>query len=144
MKGSYSEHIAPKNTDGQHNASIAKKETYTAYGKWVKVVKAPHACITPTTLPDDAMEGSIWQCDECKTRWIYTGTIYHGKYAGHTFEKEGEYTSTYQDDAYCVVCKEKVFMENRKVKISDSGRRMAQGNCGKCGTKVNRILGKAE
>ena len=28
------------------------------------------------------------------------------------------------------------------VKISDSGRRMAQGICPVCGTKVNRILGK--
>jgi hypothetical protein len=30
------------------------------------------------------------------------------------------------------------------VKISDSGRRMAQGICPVCGTKVNRILGKAQ
>ncbi|HEU5425892.1 MAG TPA: DUF5679 domain-containing protein [Actinocrinis sp.] len=27
--------------------------------------------------------------------------------------------------------------------MSDSGRRMAQGTCPTCGTKVNRILGKA-
>ena len=30
------------------------------------------------------------------------------------------------------------------VKVSDSGRRMAQGICPVCGTKVNRILGKAQ
>jgi len=29
------------------------------------------------------------------------------------------------------------------VKVSDSGRRMAQGICPVCGTKVNKIIGKA-
>lgn len=43
--------------------------------------------------------------------------------------------------AYCVLCKEAVTC-NAKVRTSDSGRRMATGNCPDCGTKVNRILGK--
>ena len=30
-----------------------------------------------------------------------------------------------------------------EVKVSESGRRMAQGTCPVCGTKMNRILGKA-
>ena len=50
---------------------------------------------------------------------------------------------TYKGDAYCVKCKEKRDFEGT-VKISDSGRRMAQGICPVCGTKVNRILGKAQ
>jgi hypothetical protein len=29
-----------------------------------------------------------------------------------------------------------------QIKVSDSGRRMAQGKCPRCTTKVNRILGK--
>lgn len=45
-------------------------------------------------------------------------------------------------DAYCVVCKEKRWITEMKIKVSDSGRRMAQGKCNVCGTKVNRILGK--
>lgn len=45
--------------------------------------------------------------------------------------------------AYCVKCKEAVTCHG-KVKTSDSGRRMATGNCPDCGTKVNRILGKVE
>jgi hypothetical protein len=48
---------------------------------------------------------------------------------------------TYKGDAYCVKCKEKRDFEGT-VKISESGRRMAQGICPVCGTKVNRILGK--
>jgi hypothetical protein len=48
---------------------------------------------------------------------------------------------TYTGEAYCVKCKEKRHFTG-EVKISDSGRRMAQGSCPTCGTKVNRILGK--
>lgn len=50
-------------------------------------------------------------------------------------------TETYQGNAYCVKCKEIRDMFNGVVKVSDSGRRMAQGVCPTCGTKVNRILG---
>ena len=50
---------------------------------------------------------------------------------------------TYKGDAYCVKCKEKRNFEGT-VKVSDSGRRMAQGICSVCGTKLNRILGKAQ
>ena len=130
----------------QHISNVANKNTkVTAYGKWVKLVKPPHECHLPTNVSDNIIEGSVWQCDECKTRWLYKGIMPYSKHGTEPrFEKEGEYTSTYQDDAYCVNCKDKVFMENRIVKISDSGRRMAQGTCGKCGTKVNRILGKAQ
>jgi hypothetical protein len=45
-------------------------------------------------------------------------------------------------NGYCVKCKEKRDFEG-EVKVSDSGRRMAQGTCPVCGTKMNRILGKA-
>lgn len=45
-------------------------------------------------------------------------------------------------DAYCVKCKDKIAMENGRIRVSDSGRRMAQGTCAVCGTKVNRILGR--
>jgi hypothetical protein len=49
---------------------------------------------------------------------------------------------TYTGEAYCVKCKEKRDFTG-EVKVSDSGRRMAQGTCPVCGTKLNRILGKA-
>jgi len=45
-------------------------------------------------------------------------------------------------NGYCVKCKEKRDFEG-EVKVSESGRRMAQGPCPVCGTKMNRILGKA-
>ena len=45
-------------------------------------------------------------------------------------------------NGYCVKCKEKRDFEG-EVKVSESGRRMAQGTCPVCGTKMNRILGKA-
>ncbi|MGH3326747.1 MAG: DUF5679 domain-containing protein [Streptomycetales bacterium] len=49
---------------------------------------------------------------------------------------------TYTGDAYCVKCKQKRDFTG-EVKVTDSGRRMAQGICPECGTKLNRILGKA-
>jgi Domain of unknown function (DUF5679) len=56
--------------------------------------------------------------------------------------KEGQMAETYTGDAYCVKCKEKRDFTG-EVKVSESGRRMAQGTCPVCGTKLNRILGKA-
>lgn len=58
-------------------------------------------------------------------------------------EPEGDdMAETYTGEAYCVKCKEKRDFTG-EVKVSDSGRRMAQGICKVCGTKLNRILGKA-
>jgi hypothetical protein len=51
-----------------------------------------------------------------------------------------EYNNTFFGDTYCVKCKDKVEFQGQ-VKTADSGRRMAQGICPQCGTKVNRILG---
>ena len=51
---------------------------------------------------------------------------------------------TYDGVAYCINCKQNNNMANGVVKVSDSGRRMAHGICPLCGTKVSRILGKAE
>ncbi|HVE74259.1 MAG TPA: DUF5679 domain-containing protein [Mycobacteriales bacterium] len=45
-------------------------------------------------------------------------------------------------NGYCVKCKEKRDFDG-EVKVSESGRRMAQGTCPVCSTKMNRILGKA-
>jgi uncharacterized protein DUF5679 len=45
-------------------------------------------------------------------------------------------------NGYCVKCKEKRDFEG-KVEISQTGMKMAKGLCPVCGTKVNRILGKA-
>jgi hypothetical protein len=49
---------------------------------------------------------------------------------------------SYSGEAYCVKCKEKREFTGEVV-VSASGRRMAQGICPVCGTKLNRILGKA-
>ena len=45
-------------------------------------------------------------------------------------------------EGYCVKCKEKRKFQG-EVATSESGRRMAKGECPVCGTKMNRILGKA-
>jgi hypothetical protein len=45
-------------------------------------------------------------------------------------------------NGYCVKCKEKRDFEG-EVNVSESGRKMAKGTCPVCGTKMNRILGKA-
>jgi Domain of unknown function (DUF5679) len=45
-------------------------------------------------------------------------------------------------NGYCVKCKEKRDFDG-EIKVAASGTRMAQGLCPVCGTKVNRILGKA-
>ena len=47
----------------------------------------------------------------------------------------------YTGEAWCVKCKDKKEFTG-KIKVSNSGRRMAYGKCPKCGTKVNRILAK--
>ena len=47
----------------------------------------------------------------------------------------------YKGEFYCVKCKEKRQAEGDVVE--SNGRRMAKGTCPECGTKLNRILGKA-
>ncbi|WP_199424619.1 DUF5679 domain-containing protein [Actinotalea solisilvae] len=48
---------------------------------------------------------------------------------------------TYKGEFYCVKCKEKREAEGDVVVAN--GRKMAKGVCPVCGTKLNRILGKA-
>lgn len=60
--------------------------------------------------------------------------------AGIQLAKDKE--EVYVGDAYCVYCKDKTEFTG-KIRVSDSGRRMATGKCPRCGQKVNRILGKA-
>jgi Domain of unknown function (DUF5679) len=61
----------------------------------------------------------------------------------HPHEEENPMADeSYTGEAYCVKCKEKRNFTG-EVKVSESGRRMAQGICPVCGTKLNRILGKA-
>jgi len=43
-------------------------------------------------------------------------------------------------EGYCVKCREKRQVKNGAVKETSNGRKMAQGICPKCGTKVTRFL----
>lgn len=70
--------------------------------------------------------------------WCMTVT----KGAAEIIAKDKNYRESYEGDAYCITCKEKREFKGW-IRISDSGRRMAQGYCPICNTKVNRILGKA-
>jgi Zn finger protein HypA/HybF involved in hydrogenase expression len=44
-------------------------------------------------------------------------------------------------EAYCVKCKEKREMNDPKEVTTKNGRKMTQGICPVCGTKMNRIGG---
>ena len=46
-------------------------------------------------------------------------------------------------EGYCVKCREKREFDGQEVEMAN-GRRAAQGTCPVCGTKMNRILGKAK
>jgi predicted nucleic acid-binding Zn ribbon protein len=46
-------------------------------------------------------------------------------------------------EGYCVKCREKRKFDG-EVKEMANGRRAAQGTCPQCGTKMNRMLGKAD
>lgn len=43
-------------------------------------------------------------------------------------------------EGYCVKCREKVAVKDGVVKETANGRKMAQGTCPKCKTKVTRFL----
>ncbi len=45
-------------------------------------------------------------------------------------------------EGYCVKCREKKHIANGEVKETENGRKMAQGTCPTCGTKVTRFLPK--
>lgn len=84
-----------------------------------------------------------------KTRWFDSDRwlIQVGKWSFQAIRHNNKPTPTpttpsresYIGDAYCVYCKVKVDFEGW-VRVSDSGRRMAYGNCPNCGKKVNRII----
>jgi ssDNA-binding Zn-finger/Zn-ribbon topoisomerase 1 len=57
-----------------------------------------------------------------------------------THTEEGPVAEQYE--GYCVKCKEKRTFDG-EVSVSENGRKMAKGTCPVCGTKMNRILGKA-
>ena len=45
-------------------------------------------------------------------------------------------------EGYCVKCHKKQAIKNGVIKESPNGRRMVQGTCPKCSTKVTRFLPK--
>lgn len=47
-------------------------------------------------------------------------------------------------DAYCVKCKAKREMKDAKEWTMKNHMRALKGTCVKCGTKMNKILGKAK
>jgi hypothetical protein len=60
----------------------------------------------------------------------------------HHIVKEAAMSETWSGEFYCVKCKDKRETSG-EVHVSDKGTRMAKGICPVCGTKLNRILGKA-
>lgn len=76
---------------------------------------------------------------------IRRGTVTHDSTAQYRqvqgkHQRGNTMAETY--NGYCVKCKEKRDFEGEAVETN--GRRMAKGICPVCGTKMNRILGKAQ
>lgn len=51
-------------------------------------------------------------------------------------------SESWSGEFYCVKCKDKREATG-EVHVSEKGTRMAKGVCPVCGTKLNRILGRA-
>lgn len=47
-----------------------------------------------------------------------------------------------QPKARCMKCKEQVFMTQAEIVLTKTGLKRWAGVCGKCGTKLSRIIGK--
>ena len=60
----------------------------------------------------------------------------------HHIGKEAVMSESWSGEFYCVKCKDKREATG-EVHVSEKGTRMAKGVCPVCGTKLNRILGKA-
>jgi hypothetical protein len=58
-------------------------------------------------------------------------------------EHQGGAAVAQKYNGYCVKCKEKRDFDGR-VEVTKTGMNMAKGTCPVCGTKMNRILGKAK
>lgn len=84
-------------------------------------------------LPDQCI------CEACGCNRLM-GSVEIGEAPVSFIEKK--YKAGDRVPAYCVKCHERRDMINSIIKVSDSGRRSAQGDCPVCGTKMNRILGK--
>jgi hypothetical protein len=59
-----------------------------------------------------------------------------------TWIKEAVMAETWSGEFYCVKCKEKREAEGN-IEVNEKGTKMAKAVCPVCGTKLNRILGKA-
>lgn len=53
---------------------------------------------------------------------------------------QGKGENTMEFEAYCVKCRKKQKVKSGTVKEASNGRKMAQGTCPVCGTKVTRFL----
>ncbi|OGO72594.1 MAG: hypothetical protein A2Z49_01500 [Chloroflexi bacterium RBG_19FT_COMBO_56_12] len=53
-------------------------------------------------------------------------------------DKKGE--TKMEFEGYCVKCRKKQKVKNGTEKTASNGRKMAQGTCPVCGTKVTRFL----
>ena len=111
---------------------------------WTRYVDMPIEAELYVAIRKSVLEDVLREVDEAAQR-VYQNDVDKAEQRAVTEEKstasvrpKGE---KYKGDAYCVKCKEKTSFEGI-IKTSDSGRQMAVGKCPKCGTKVNRILGK--
>jgi hypothetical protein len=57
-------------------------------------------------------------------------------------QREAVMAETWSGEFYCVKCKEKREATG-EIRVNDKGTKMAGAVCPVCGTKLNRILGKA-
>ena len=96
-------------------------------------------CALPLLPPDDPLTGCRAD-DRGGYGFSAAGTIGHVTCdVRRKSGKERSMAETY--NGYCVKCKEKRDFDGEVTETN--GRRMAKGTCPVCGTKMNRILGKA-
>jgi hypothetical protein len=91
--------------------------------------KSPFLSVAPGTV-------GAGPATDLRLRAVHAGVC---ATSGDTLTKGRPMAETY--NGYCVKCKEKRDFEGEVHETN--GRRMAKGICPVCGTKMNRILGKA-
>jgi len=85
--------------------------------------------LAPVRTTDLWLRADIVRCLVAEQRVHTHGSLMKGRPMAETY------------NGYCVKCKEKRDFEGEVHETN--GRRMAKGICPVCGTKMNRILGKA-
>ena len=111
---------------------------------WFRYVDVPIEAELYVAIRKSVLEDLLAEVDEAAQR-VHQNDVDKMNEKAVTEEKSTASVRSsgkkYRGEAYCVKCKDKTTFEGVII-VSDSGRQMAKGKCPRCGTHVNRILGK--